>query len=240
MEEDYSIQKLLSEKAQEHSNWDKDNWWISDIGKCPSGVFYARKGKEPTSPIDDRTARVFSVGKMFHGWVQDIIEENLDNALIEKNVKNEELNLTGRADIVLPDKGLVYELKSTHSKSFHWMRKTNGFPKEHHKKQLMAYMWLLGIKEGRVLYISKDDLSFSEYPVKYDEGIIEEIKDYFKLLNEAWEKDEPPEPVDSIVYDEGKDKWVLNWKARYCDYHEICAGEDWKKEARKQLKEKNS
>ena len=95
---------------------------------------------------------------------------------------------------------LVYEIKSINSLIF-WMKKDylkEAYP--HHVMQLYTGMKASGIPEGRLLYISKDDLTVAEFPVMLND----------KKLETAWEEDvrtmtkyirdgvEPPKPESEI------------------------------------------
>lgn len=100
---------------------------------------------------------------------------------------------------------LLYEIKSVNSLVF-WSKKDylrEAYP--HHQMQCFTGMKATRLKEGRILYISKDDLTTAEFPFSLDD----------KELNEKYEKDvramtkyireriEPPKP-EFVVFDKRK------------------------------------
>jgi hypothetical protein len=83
-----------------------------------------------------------------------------------------------------------------------------------HEYQLWLYLKMMNIKEGSIIYVSKDDLAIQEYPVRLDDKKIEEeVMAELNFLNLAWEHKDatliPLPPKDS-------------WKAKYCRYHSHC------------------
>jgi hypothetical protein len=128
---------------------------------------------------------------------------------------------------------LVFEIKSVNSQVF-WAKKdylNQAYP--HHLLQTFAEMKATGLPEGRILYISKDDLTVAEFALFLNS----------EALNEAYEKDvrsmtkyiregiEPPKP-DDFVFDEhrklkfqhNKKKYTLqgcyvpNWQISWSNY----------------------
>jgi len=108
---------------------------------------------------------------------------------------------------------LIYEIKSKHSRAFWYMDKKGEGASEHNLMQLWSYLWVLDIPEGRLLYVSKDDLSVLEYIVLRDDPELEKkVIEELKILNEAWEQKLPPEPI--------RDR--KHWHYKYCRFHKQC------------------
>ena len=87
-----------------------------------------------------------------------------------------------------------------------------GDANQNHRMQLWIYLYELGIKEGSIFYISKDDMSISEYPVFLNDKKLEkEVFNELKILNNCWKKKilPPLAPAGS-------------WQAKYCRWHKKC------------------
>jgi len=161
-------------------------------------------------------------------------------------------------------KELVFEIKSLNSQIF-WSKKdylAEAYP--HHIMQTFTGMKATGIPEGRILYISKDDLTTAEFAIFLNN----------EELNELWEKDvrditkyiregiEPPKP-EGVVFDPraklrfqyNKKKQVIegcyieNWQIGWSNYitkitgfkgkDQRSAAEKWKRSLKDKLAEKN-
>lgn len=208
---EFSVEKTINDAIKEEREERKvTSWHPSKLGQCLTGTYLERLGVPPDKEFEDRVLRVFSVGKMFENWIISLLEKNHK---VEKQVRLEwpEQNVTGYADAVV-DEELVYELKSQHSNSLHRMRKEGG-PHVHHQMQLWIAMKILAKKEGRLVYISKDDLTILEYPILItDKWLESKVIKELEILNKAWtEKVAPPVEFD--------DK---DWRARYCRWHSQC------------------
>jgi radical SAM protein with 4Fe4S-binding SPASM domain len=118
---------------------------------------------------------------------------------------------------------LLYELKTQHSMSFQYIEKK---PQPEHYYQLCSYLYFLKdkypeLKEGRILYISKDDSRLCEHIIRLNDETIEQIESELKQLNEYWKKDELPPQLEEI--ENGR----INWKCSYCPFLTHCRGEGW-------------
>jgi CRISPR/Cas system-associated exonuclease Cas4 (RecB family) len=222
----WSIQEVINgslRKDQNHKT--SDYWYASELGTCQRKSTYRRKGIEPTEKLDDRTLRVFGAGDIFHDWIQKLIEQ--EGFLVKKEGEffNAEHNLKGRYDLLAEKDGyrILYDIKTVHSRMFHWLEKSGGQAKDHHCCQLTAYKMFSGekIDEARMLYLSKDDLCVSEIPViteKYEQKVIDELNS----LNSFWEKGELPPQLPEI--EDNKINWICN----FCSFKTLCRGENWK------------
>ena len=86
---------------------------------------------------------------------------------------------------------------------------------KHHKMQLLLYLITLGINEGKLVYVSKDDLCIQEFPVYLDREIelCKELMENLRILNHALETHMMPLPAEEGTF-----------QARYCRYHKYCTG----------------
>lgn len=212
----FSVQKILSDALKEPREKKKQtSWHPSSLGSCLTGAYLARKGAERDEPFDDRTLRVFKVGNMMEDWLVGTIEKT--GAKFKKQVRIElpELDVTGYADLVMetPDGDLPYEIKSKNSKAFWWMEKKKQGPNRQHMMQLWIYLKFLNRPEGRLIYLSKDDLAILEYIVRLnDEKLEAEVMAELKILNAAWKAQLPPPPITD----------EKDWRVVYCGFHKQC------------------
>lgn len=168
-------------------------WRASGLGSCLTSRYLARQDTgEDGEPFDDRTLRVFAMGWMIEDFVLDKVEKNIPMKR-QESFFSKKWNLSGHCDALTEDE--VIELKSCHSRDF-WNIGHKYPPKLQHRLQLWAY--LKGFKRdvGRLVYISKDDMSIKEFLVQKDDKKLEFIVETeMKILNEAWEKQMPPVPM---------------------------------------------
>jgi hypothetical protein len=85
---------------------------------------------------------------------------------------------------------------------------------KHHEKQLWLYLYLLGVKEGELLYVSKDDLAMLSYPVYLNDKKIEkEVFAELKILNDCWKNKTLPPMAEAG-----------SWQEKFCRWHNTCKG----------------
>jgi len=209
-----NIQKIISDHIEsEREEKDITNWYASGLGSCLTGRYLERMGVEPDEDFDERTLRVFSVGRMFEDWLISKIGAG-HKVETQVRVESKEHHISGKVDLILND--VVFEVKSKHSKAFWWMTK-QGDAQIQHKMQLWVYLWLLKKEKGRIVYISKDDLAIQEYWVMRDDKELEEmVMNELNILNEAWEQKLPPRPVDDPKH----------WHNKYCRFHKQCIAQE--------------
>lgn len=185
-------------------------WHASSLGQCLTGAYLKRAGLAQAE-FDERTLRVFHAGKMFEDWVVSLLEKVGKTHETQVHCVWSEKNVSGYADLLMDE--IVYEIKSKHSKSFWYMdRKKEGAPL-HHKMQLWIYLKSLGKPKGEIIYISKDDMAILQYPIFLNDTSLEKaVLQEVDILNAAWEKQLPPEPV--------RDE--KDWRHKYCSCHELC------------------
>ena len=208
------LNKTIGAKKEER---EIKHWHPSKIGSCMRGVYLERLGVKPDEEFDERTLRVFDVGHIFEDWIINILKKD-DSLKIETQVRVEdaELDISGYADALIEYNGekKLYEIKSKHSRAFHYMQKMGEGANRHHEYQLWLYMKILNIENGAILYVSKDDLCLLEYPVLLSDKKLEvETMSYIKALNEAWQKKDP-----SILPLPKKGAW----QEKYCRFHKQC------------------
>jgi len=124
-------------------------------------------------------------------------------------------------------KELLIEVKSVNSMVF-WKHQKAGTRNEplfdayrHHVLQLYTYMKAMNISEGRILYISKDDLTLAEVAVTYDEKLDLEWKTDIETMTKYYNTNTIPKTEDEIVWNDTKVKYELNWNIGRSPYFEL-------------------
>ena len=91
---------------------------------------------------------------------------------------------------------------------------------------------------GIFCYISKDDCTISQAPVKFNQRIIDEVViPALDAVAEAYEKrDVTLAPLPPLVrFEESKNQNQVNWLCKYCEFHNQCAGAGWLLEAQNEV-----
>lgn len=221
---DFSIQSLIVATLQKQRDVEpkppSGYWRSSSLGSCLCGAFLARQGKPADEPFDDRTLRVFSVGKTMEQWVLETLRvESYKEGIVlstQDEMVSKDKTLVGHLDVLLTldsGKKIIYEFKSCHSRKFWHMVNMKQGADLHHRMQLWSYLWMAGVDEGRIVYISKDDLAIQEYPIFLnDAGLQQLVIGELATLNGAWRTGVPPVPILD----------PKDWRFKYCRYHRQC------------------
>jgi hypothetical protein len=206
---------LLEEQEARGERVRSGKWSPSSFGYCFRKQFFNRQNITPSNPVDVRTLRVFKAGKLFHDFAQGLLPKG------DCEVKVETDDVLGFADYVSED--CVYDIKSQHSGAFDYMDVPSyDINKERMSNilQVMTYVYLLGKKWGRLVFISKDDLRTKEYGFHIDQWKGQVYKE-LEVLRTAWETKElpPPEPR---VFGTDKKTGEPNECKKYCVYRDHC------------------
>ena len=142
---------------------------------------------------------------------------------------------------------VIAEIKSVNSMAF-WAHKNRdesgvfkGYP--HHKLQLLTYLLAHPeIKQGKLFYISKDDLCLQETDVNITEDLLKIWNEDVKQMTKYYlTKTKPPKEED-VVFNEQKGKWEENWKMGRSNYLTLITGlkkEVWEEKAHQLVLAKN-
>lgn len=217
-ENNFSLTGLIDDYIEARDPKEFDSWRASSIGQCPRAHTYKRLDIPSSKERNKRKHRVFEAGHVFHKFIQDIADSTGHATQIEAEIYDKELDLGGRYDLLIEADGkrILYDIKTCHSYKFTHLDEQGGAD-HHHKMQLAAYMLLLKraktpVDEGRILYVSKDDLRTLDLSYQLTKELEDDVIAEVNLLNKHWaEKTIPPcwcgkEPVE----------WQL--EKGYCDY----------------------
>lgn len=251
---EFLLEKIISDSFYNREPYQKKSWWATDLNSCLRGAFYRRKGLLPTKLIPLERMGIMEVGKIVEGWIVDKVKQT-GNLLFEQlRVESKDYETSGKVDLLIDEGGrpVVYEIKSINSYSFKFKKKSRQ-PQPQHRLQALFYVWQLRERghpdlpqvdfsdtQGRIIYVSRDDVSRVIIPVEYSPKIVEEIKEQLRVLNWAWKNDQLPPVPEPVIWDEERSAWTVNWVCDYCAYHELCAGRDWRDKAVQEVKERNA
>ena len=230
--------------ARENKPKSIGRYYPSEIAGCMRKTYFSYKNPKQT---DAKLNRIFEAGNMlhpsyqawsYHNLIKDFNEnvqkENiqiypcafLHNLDREKNpeielirselpieIKEKDFIISGRIDnlvlVKIDNKLALVEVKSI-----------KFLPKEYrkeHETQLQLYMKALGIHEGIILYIQKDNLETRTFNIKFSKKQADKIIERFQELHKALTKDKLPEA-------EAKQDKDKSWMCDYCNYAEECGG----------------
>ena len=125
---------------------------------------------------------------------------------------------------------ILYEIKSVNSMVF-WAnsdRLLEAYPE--HVLQLYTYLRGLNMESGRILYVSKDDLTLREFEVSKTFDLVTKWMKWVEGVSSYILNDAQPEPEPDIVYDSEEVRWDINWKMERSVYLTHITGlskEDW-------------
>ena len=138
-------------------------------------------------------------------------------------VRVEEDDVLGFADIVEED--AVTDIKSIHSFGFNYMG-VPGYDVTLDKKeawlQVCYYALMLGKKQAKLVFVSKDDLRMEEFAV-YTQSFIPKIEAELKVLREIWKKGELPPAQPRSYWNKKSNSFK---ECKYCRYLDRCKQEE--------------
>ena len=210
----------------------KHLYHASSAGRCMKLQQYSIKPDAKQLEVDDRTSRLFRLGDLMHGDIQDAIydwfgEGSVDGQLlIEHQVRIPKWNVRGFLDVALvTDKKIyLYDIKTC--ASFKW-RKTFGRdsnrdknPSVNYEMQLATYATALMEEfsgrelEMALVWYNKDNSDMREMPVSNE--FLDKADMYWNDVNGQKDCDLLP-GIDADVP-------VQAWECRYCNFIEQCGG----------------
>lgn len=190
-----------------------DYWSASSAGYCNRRLIFERLGV-PHVTDDPRKQRVFSVGHIFHQFIQELTVKAGISVAQEGELQDEELMVRGHFDdlIRIGDNLILYDYKSASSKSFSYAKKNDNPMSYYHRMQLGTYMYMLRSKryifdnpreryeipkdtiaEARICKISKDDLRMDEQQLMWSKSLEHDVVTYWKTLNRHWKTRKLPD-----------------------------------------------
>jgi len=230
-----------------------------------AGIFINSQDDEGWSEIDATPTTLKVLGKYdaLVGGLPDYdkAKEHCEIMGLSDFVKSRVLSLVEKLIEIYPHglPELLYEIKSVNSQAF-WHKKgylIESYP--WHALQCYAYLKANNKPEGRILYISKDDLMTAEFPILYPCEKYEELlqKDLEEMSYFIINKIEPPRPEPIVFNPKGscafqhlKKKYKTegcfqaNWEIERSPWFKTLTGfenvKDWKKSINGLILDKNN
>lgn len=211
------IQELIDQALmpkEEHKSSGKIS--PSSMGQCYRRIYWKRNQEPESNPIDNRVRRVFKAGNLFHDFVQNVILNSFKGW--EKEVICSDDDVMGYADLVNRELGEVADIKSQHSRKFWYNNKEIEQGKNirdmfyNNWLQIFTYCYILNLKSGRIVFVSKDDLCIQEYALPFDCYWQDEVDKEIKAIKSL--KELP----------EAKPRLYNGKECEYCQYKDKCKG----------------
>lgn len=127
---------------------------------------------------------------------------------------------------------VIFEVKSTSSFMYD-VYESKGRGSKSHELQLYHYLKSKDMKEGHLLYISRDDARMMEFGVLNPSPLGEEYKSRIKLLTDAYYSNTRPDLEVFIQFDEDDYKFRTNWRVMYSGYLTCLYGFEHQEQFRK-------
>jgi hypothetical protein len=227
--------KNLQQENQEkrYTGEGKEDWYhASSAGRCH--IYQQLKSRKDIieKPVDERTQRLFRLGDLVHGDIQEAISKWFtlnsqpgDVLLIEKEVKVPKFNVRGFLDVgyIRGTELHLYDIKT--AASFKW-QKTFGLQKNRDKNPSLNYelqlgTYALGLLEEfpelktihlHIVWYKKDNSDMKTV-------IIDNM--YLGLAEYYWAEVNKNKDCDLIPFVDN-DCPVASWECRYCDVSHAC------------------
>lgn len=202
-----------------------ERWHASSIAECPRSHYYKRLAVPRLSYVGAGKMLRWKAGHLYEEALRPHLEEVFDDLQSNERLVSDTLNLTGEYDNYSRKEQMIIEVKTVHDFAMQYRRKgddrfklKSDEPYLNHELQNHAYVLLLRekgelVKSISYLYTTLDGrIATYETPVKPE--LLAEVEGRLKVLNTAWERQQPPE----CICEESHRLWKP--VMQYCDYRE--------------------
>lgn len=201
--------------AREHKPKQIGRYYPSEIGNCLRKLWYSYKYPIKVEPD---LLKIFEVGNIVHGFVVGVLksERNKEVELLKSEfsfkLNIDDFVVSGRVDdlILIKESGknVLVEVKSTKNV------KIIEEPQFNHVIQLQFYMYALGVHDGIILYIDKNNLQSKIFEIPFSKDN-KSILDRFRILHRNLVDGELPSSEAKLVKS-------IGWMCKYCEYKNKC------------------
>lgn len=229
----YQLYESISEEDKPRKF---EHWHASSIADCPRAHYFKRLGVERVSQPGAGKILRWASGHHMETAMRKHIDKVWGGVHSNNRLTSEELDLTGEYDNLTKDGKTLIEDKSVHMYAFKEQEGRIGLkekigerngrnvwgiketPYLAHELQNHAYAILLAEDGITVEYIDYVYMALDgrivTYHTEVQEELINNVLKRLEVLNEAWEKQEPPQ----CICLEGHP--LYNGVMRFCDYKE--------------------
>lgn len=174
-----------------------DYWSASSAGYCMrKNIFERLKVPHVETESDARKQRIFTSGHIFHSWIQGLTKDAGVSVSQEAELIDDKIKVKGHYDDLIQTEGglVLVDYKTVNSQAFKYKKDE---PSHYHTMQLGTYLYMLrkefkGLKEARIVLISKDDLRMKEQPLSYTPDLEKKVYEYWATLNGYWKDKKIP------------------------------------------------
>lgn len=223
-----------------------------DLTSCPSGVYHKKK-KTPLPLVHPKIAEIWQLfGRLQEKGqkIQKTITEEWQKKGIlispERFIPWNDFGITGKYDAIVKINGefILYEIKGG-SKMLFDNDLEKPEPYEGHRFQVIIYHHFLKEKfpglKARILYVERSSGERLEISVEYEEQELFALTEKARKLKEAIEKERPPEPAETVVWNKFRQRHDVSMAAITCKHHALCLEDDhWYEKALEEVNKKNS
>lgn len=170
-----SLKKRILEFNHGEEERIKGAFHPSSMGRCRREMWFTHFGAARRSESKSDSLRkhvTFEFGTYFHLFIQNLCEAAGILEDREVLVESYDPPIEGHCDGILKIDKIRYVLEIKTINQYEFAKLTG--PKFEHRQQAMAYMYVLKIKYGIVLYFDKGTGQFKEYVIVYDPVFVKE------------------------------------------------------------------
>lgn len=235
--EGFSFRDVLKKHVESREDWNPTRLSPSGLGKCARSQIYGLNKIAKTTGPDEAALINFIVGDVWEEVIKRALDEQGVKYDYQMQLRDKELNLSGRPDFVVHLKQglLVSDSKTMRSQWFWYLTHTNkDFLKENpdYEYQLGSYMVMAKRKgmplfRGQFPFVSKDDgMIWREVGIHLTPELEKRVIDRCNYLNEWLRSGKLPpcECGDSRPQKMASKEGVpaeIPWKICYCDYGDV-------------------
>ena len=186
-------------------------YYASDVGNCLRRIWFSYKFPKQ---VDVKVLKIFKAGEILHDFIANVIksEKNKDVELISNEIP---IQIDAKDFVIYGKVDDVILVKAGNKKILVEIKTATNLPERHkmeHELQLQIYMGALGIRDGMIVYIQKNNLETISFNISFSEILFRQAIERFRILHNSLISDVCPEP-------EGK---KLGWLCNGCPWRKEC------------------
>lgn len=232
-----------NEKSEEERKIkSKDYISAGEIGFPFLDRWLKMKGVKPSNPYEPRVKRIFNAGNAFHDTVKETFkklgilvdtEQYIEIPATKKTLKiigyydarvkikdwnKVELSSESRKQLaekytLKPNVEYLVEIKSINSNAFWYHKNFIAQGYKHHQFQLYTYLKATNIQQGKLLYISKDDLTLEETPIFLNnEKLAQEWQKDVETITYYYKNNIKPKKEADLIFNRTRNRYEKNWR----------------------------
>lgn len=187
------IEEILARNQREYNN---SLIYVTEITECMRRHYYIRT--HPLKPGEKTTLVLMSIGNGLHRLLQEYLASKGWLSEYIASLEFKKFKLVGHVDLYHPEEKIAVELKTVNS--------IPEKPFQNHVMQLNAYMSMLNIEKGYIVYIAREG-KVEVFPHKLDKELWSETQKRAIQFYLALKRGIPPKPEPSHLCNYCVFKW---------------------------------